>query len=277
MVHWKLNIIRNLVLVSITLLVISSCTKKLEIDVVESRCKNFRISNGFYRFVDSDCGPDPEFKSLEITFDYNGDRECLHDIEAEAFFYNINGSLISGVRAVVTDSLESDGPYVTLNGNKATFHYCYQFTNINDTADLSYIQVNFHTENELDAESNEISVRANLGSVNMPDNFDDEINVFRDNITFRIWDDAQEDGDIISINFNGTWIIENRLITNAGEFIDLQLQPGTNWILFYAVNQGSSGPNTLKTSYDDGFSVVPPTFDFSMLQGETRAVKIINN
>jgi hypothetical protein len=257
----------------------SSCSKKLELDVIESACKDIAIVTEDYEFVDDGvCGNSPENGTLEVTFTYdNADEECIHDIEPTASFYDgSNNELGLSSISWSNDSILSSGTNASINSTTqtVTYQFCYQFQNLADTANLNYVVLDWHTENELDNESNEIGIRANIPGAILsdPGTYDETVNVINQTIDFRIWDDAAEDGDIISVNVNGVWQIENKFITNVGETITLNLNSGSNYIVFYAVSEGDSGPNTLSTSYNDGLTL--HTIEMTMNKGETYNVQI---
>lgn len=71
-----------------------------------------------------------------------------------------------------------------------------------------------------------------------------DITVDSRNIQVRIRDHSSEDGDIISLELNGTTIAGPLTITNAGTVFPLTLQPGDNTLSVLAHNEGSSSPNT---------------------------------
>lgn len=71
-------------------------------------------------------------------------------------------------------------------------------------------------------------------------------------LTFAIWDDAVEDGDSISINNDGTWIMRGCPVKKQPQFIEVTLKPGPNTISFIADNLGSIPPNTSVLEIIDG-------------------------
>lgn len=255
------------------LVFLSSCNKNLDLEIVEVRCLDLRISEPEYEFIDSPCGDEIGQRAFEIQFQYDGDEECIFLVELEANFFDINGNKINTIIGDTT-SLLTSGPFVDVTSSTVTFRYCYEFTDLADTNRLTYLQVDFHTENEIENESNELGVRLNIpgAPVLIPDPPAQTLEVNSKNTIINVRDDAAQDGDVISIYVNGTWIIENKTITNAGENISLPLQLGENFVLFYAVNEGDSPPNTLAAIVDDGF--VTQDFDLSMSKGETQAIKI---
>ena len=76
-------------------------------------------------------------------------------------------------------------------------------------------------------------------------------------ITIEVYDHKKSDGDIISLNFNGRWILENHQIDKQKHTVDLQIDDsnkGSNYLILYAHNLGGVPPNTAAIVVDDGVS-----------------------
>ncbi|HNI46025.1 MAG TPA: hypothetical protein PK230_15080, partial [Chitinophagales bacterium] len=73
------------------------------------------------------------------------------------------------------------------------------------------------------------------------------------NVTVSVWDEEYDDGDTISIFFNGKWILSNyRLQKNPLSF-KLYIDPeADNYFLMYAHNEGQRPPNTAAVIINDG-------------------------
>lgn len=73
------------------------------------------------------------------------------------------------------------------------------------------------------------------------------------NVTINVWDEEYDDGDTISIFFNGKWILSNyRLQKNPLSF-KLYIDPeADNYFLMYAHNEGQRPPNTAAVIINDG-------------------------
>lgn len=78
-----------------------------------------------------------------------------------------------------------------------------------------------------------------------------EWTVKRRKITLQVWDNNKEDGDIISLKFNDTWILTNFLLKKEKYTIHLDLKKKDNQLLLFAENLGSIPPNTAAVSIDD--------------------------
>ena len=63
-------------------------------------------------------------------------------------------------------------------------------------------------------------------------------------VVLALWDDAVEDGDSISLNINGSWVVQGMPVKKRPQFIAVTLDSGTNKIIFIADNEGSIIPNT---------------------------------
>jgi hypothetical protein len=66
----------------------------------------------------------------------------------------------------------------------------------------------------------------------------------------EVFDHLQQDGDIISLNFNGDWIFRNLSLERKPRKFILKLnQTGKNFLILHAVNEGSVPPNTIGINY----------------------------
>lgn len=66
----------------------------------------------------------------------------------------------------------------------------------------------------------------------------------------EIYDNQEEDGDIVSINYNGVWVIENYALRKESLKIPVLLnKDGQNFLLLHAENTGKIPPNTIALNY----------------------------
>ena len=100
-----------------------------------------------------------------------------------------------------------------------------------------------------------------------------EWTVKQEQIVLQIWDNNKEDGDIISLKFNDTWILNNFLLTKQKYTIKLALKKKDNQLLLFAENLGSIPPNTAAISIDDDDLV--RTFMLNSDMSKSESVKII--
>jgi len=83
------------------------------------------------------------------------------------------------------------------------------------------------------------------------------IEVASKNLSITVYDHKRNDGDIISLNYNGNWLLQKYKIDNEQHSIDLVLksnQKFPNYVLLYAHNLGKYPPNTVAIIVDDGIS-----------------------
>jgi hypothetical protein len=79
------------------------------------------------------------------------------------------------------------------------------------------------------------------------------VSVTNKNVTFNVWDSGQIDGDIISLNVNGNWVLENYTLGATKRAISVTLPSrGYSYVVLYAHNEGSLPPNTAALSINDG-------------------------
>ena len=68
-----------------------------------------------------------------------------------------------------------------------------------------------------------------------------------------VWDNEREDGDIISLNLNGEWVLYEYMIVTEKKKLTFELLPDrTNYLVLYAHNLGKFPPNTAVVSFHDG-------------------------
>ncbi len=80
----------------------------------------------------------------------------------------------------------------------------------------------------------------------------DNIKASTRQVLLAIWDDAVEDGDSISLNINGQWVVQGLPVKKHPQFISVNLDPGMNRIIFIADNEGGIPPNTSILEIIDG-------------------------
>ncbi len=80
------------------------------------------------------------------------------------------------------------------------------------------------------------------------------IKVQSDTLSIHIFDHKKIDGDIISLNYNGKWLVQKHLL--SGKRYEIQLNIDSyleeNYMLFYAENLGRNPPNTATIAIRDG-------------------------
>lgn len=74
----------------------------------------------------------------------------------------------------------------------------------------------------------------------------EKINLTQNTVTVDLYDNAEVDGDIVSVFLNGKNILDNKTLTDKPLRLTVNLDPtkAENELLIYAVNEGSIPPNT---------------------------------
>lgn len=231
------------------LLVLSACTEKsLDIEVSQDACKRFKISGPSYRLIEDPC-TDSVKLSAQIEFSFNRSADCLDQVNNIPTFYNRSNQTLNAL------DFKNPIPRAEINITDDRATYSFEATFSRDIgAALNHLILDFNTQNELGVESNDLQIRINTScSFVDPSAYDvnsKEVDLARDQsvFTIRLWDNAAEDGDIVSVYLNGIWLIENHSLIKAGtdfNFSTSLLNPGKNDLVVFALNEGSSGPNTV--------------------------------
>jgi len=73
-------------------------------------------------------------------------------------------------------------------------------------------------------------------------------------ITIEVYDHKKNDGDLISLNYNGEWVLESHLIEKKEYKLTVELEgaDAPNYLILYANNLGTIPPNTAAVIVDDG-------------------------
>src|SRR5688500_13009212 len=89
----------NFCLLMLTLLSLTCCQKKeLELKLVETACKNFKLDTPSYEWIsDPSCGSTSVKASLRISFNFNGENDCVDRIHISPVFYKADNSAIENV------------------------------------------------------------------------------------------------------------------------------------------------------------------------------------
>src|SRR5690606_13301563 len=79
-----------------------------------------------------------------------------------------------------------------------------------------------------------------------------KVAVTRKTVTIKVWDHQKVDGDRISLNLNGRWVLINYTLQKQQKVIEVELNEGTNVFVLHALNLGKYEPNTAAIIIDDG-------------------------
>lgn len=244
------------------------CTKKsLELELIESKCKKFKIYSPTYQWQeDPSCGGSTTTGILKIKFKHEGEKDCIHLIDLSPDFYNTNNNKISNVN--FSKQLFKSEPEVEVYDDSVTFIFRFTFASNADADALNHIYLKFNTENELGNESKTTEVRINAGCSSVHSSsytVTQTVEVYNETVKVTLWDDAAEDGDIVSIYLNGVWVLENIQLLNQPQNFYLKINPGDNHLILFAVNEGDVGPNTVAMKINDGSDL---TISPDLLKGQ---------
>ncbi len=80
-----------------------------------------------------------------------------------------------------------------------------------------------------------------------------EVKVASPRLTLSFLDDLLVDGDSISVNYNGAWLVKNLLLAHKPHVVEVTLVEGReNVLVMHALNLGRYTPNTAAVIIDDG-------------------------
>lgn len=100
----------------------------------------------------------------------------------------------------------------------------------------------------------------------------DEVNVNLTEIELKVYDPKTKDGDIISLNFNGEWLVEEQMLTTRPIRTKIQIKPyQANYLVLHAHNLGKIAPNTAMVS----FKIGRKKYNLSLFSGLKKSGTVI--
>ena len=255
---------------------VSCMQNEVDLELEQDACKRFKISSPFYTLEEDPCSDSVKL-TAQVSFEFNRSADCLHQVNNRPVFYRSNNS------ELLAESYTATVERNDLNVLDKSVSYRFEsvFVDLSTAQQLNHLILDFDTENELGVESNTLQIRLNTPcSILDQNSYDVNNNTVRippsqQFFTIRLWDNAAEDGDIVSVYLNGQWIIENHTLTNAGNnftFSTALLNAGANDLVVFALNEGSSGPNTVSIAIN-GQEI--PNFKPGLLTGEAVRINFI--
>ena len=82
-----------------------------------------------------------------------------------------------------------------------------------------------------------------------------KIKVHAPKVTVYVWDHQSVDGDIISVNLNGEWVLKEYTLEKEKHSFEVELKEGKNIFVLHALNLGEFKPNTAAIMVMDGYKV----------------------
>ena len=93
-------------------------------------------------------------------------------------------------------------------------------------------------------------------------------------VTIHIWDNDKVDGDIISLNLNGEWLLKNYRLTKQVKTITFDLPEDSNELILYAENLGAMPPNTAAISIWNGNKKLK-TLQLNSDKGKSEGIQLL--
>lgn len=93
-------------------------------------------------------------------------------------------------------------------------------------------------------------------------------------LMIKIWDNDKVDGDVVSLNLNGVWILKNYRLKKHPKKIVIDLPEDSNELILYAENLGKMPPNTAAISIWNGKEEIKSLVLISD-KGRSEAIKIL--
>lgn len=116
--------------------------------------------------------------------------------------------------------------------------------------------------------------KTSLSLTKRPVTFKHSIEVESKFITVKLWDNAQEDGDIVDLRINGDVALSHILVQKEPREIILPLLEIENTLELFAKNEGSIPPNTAAISiYSNGVEIINTVLKSDMKVSE--GIKIL--
>lgn len=246
-----------------------ACTKKtVKIELFEEGCKKIPITEtlGSYYESTSICDNDSLTKTVFVTFT-TPQPDCIDIIDIKhTDFYRNDGTTVNGF--TYTDELKVGGPAVSMTNEHFSYYYCFTPPDQASFDEVGFLIIYYVAKNDLGTESGEKAVRVNLPNfAPHPNNYNvnQTIHVNQEYISIQVWDYAAEDGDYIDLYLNSDQLLENHLLLHEKYTVIGQLGQGTNALVVYAKNEGTSSPNTVAISVGYGDTL---KFNPGLLTGE---------
>ncbi len=127
-------------------------------------------------------------------------------------------------------------------------------------------QKNTNGQNAPNAHSNKIAAEAEQPVSKLPEKFEkrsnkvfETIEIKEEEVYISIYDNAEIDGDVITVIFNGAIVLASQTLSNQPISFRLKLKKGIdNLLTMYAENQGKTPPNTaiMRIQHGDNYQKV---------------------
>lgn len=100
-----------------------------------------------------------------------------------------------------------------------------------------------------------------------------ELEVRSYDIKIEVYDKTTPDGDVVSIELNGEWLVKNLEVSKEHEIIEATLKPGENILILHAESEGRIPPNSAAVTIIDGTRKYKFTINSTL--GKSGAVRLV--
>ncbi len=99
-----------------------------------------------------------------------------------------------------------------------------------------------------------VDTKGNFGTVNgRVITHQKEVPMYNAAFTVYVYDGDKVDGDIISLQYNGVWLLKKYPLSKTKKALRLEIEPGAdNQLVLFAENVGTYPPNTAAITFFDG-------------------------
>jgi hypothetical protein len=101
----------------------------------------------------------------------------------------------------------------------------------------------------------------------------EELKAEETQVRIRIYDESMIDGDVVSLNWNGEWVMRYYRVAKLPKEIVLDLQKGENTLVMHAENLGRYPPNTASIAIQRGTKT--QVFVLNSDMGKSEAIRIV--
>lgn len=124
---------------------------------------------------------------------------------------------------------------------------------------------------------NKVAVEQGLKMETMSDVFLGDIRSNGQFVNIVCRDHEYPDGDLVRVYVNGDIIVPSLLLTSGYKGFNVDLSVGINTIVFEALNQGDSGPNTAEFLVYDDRGLLVSSKKWNLLTGVKATVNVIKD
>lgn len=201
-------------------------------------------------------------KNINSTFTIEGSfsgQYLIYDMQEIVFLKSSNGQCLAHCEYELVET-PSKYQFIGECNRNGTFYKNEQyFSNHVACRNPIKTQVIFEKAKDINGRKTEVveSVRVNDSKV-----------------TIHLWDNDKVDGDIVSLNLNGVWLLKNYRLTKQIKTITFDLPKDSNELILYAENLGAMPPNTAAVSIWNGKEKLK-TLQLNSDEGRSEGIRLL--